>query len=117
MKESAESLSIQTETVQRSRSRDRNIEYTWAKLQEAYVKLVGLPWDCTVGDIKEFMQGIIIKPADIAVVHNVEGQFMREAIIRLANYSDLVVSLGYSGRILKKQPVEGNCLKNTGITS
>ncbi len=54
------SSSIQTDLL-RSRSRERTIEYTWNKSCEAYVRLSNLPWDCTVGDIREFMDGIMLR--------------------------------------------------------
>jgi len=102
----AESLSIQTDSIQRSRSRERKIEYSWTKLHEAFIKLTNLPWDCTIGDIKEFLQGVYIKPSDVAMSRNIEGQFLKEAVVRLANYSDLPICIGYSGRILRKLIIE-----------
>jgi hypothetical protein len=106
VKELAESLSIQTDAIHRSRSRERNIEYTWTKFHEAFIRISNLPWDCTISDIKEFMYKILIRQSDIALIYNIEGVFLKEAIIKLRNCMDLNVCLGYSGRTLMKQVVE-----------
>ena len=47
----------------RSRSRERSVEFTWKKCHEAYVRLGNLPWDCSPGDICEFMHGIRLLPS------------------------------------------------------
>lgn len=106
VKELAESMSIQTDAVHRPRSRDKNVEYTWTKFREGFLRISNLPWDCSVGDIKEFMHGILVRQSDISFVYNVDGQFLKEAVIKLRNCMDLPISLGYSGRTLMKQTVE-----------
>ncbi len=35
-----------------------------------------------------------------------EGQFLKEAIVRLTNYSDLPKALSYCNRVMKKQCIE-----------
>lgn len=95
---------VKEETViVRSRSRGRTTNPPPLESTEEYVHVSNLPQYCTLGDIKECMQGIPIKPTDIAVLHDTEGNFLKEAIVRLHSASELTTALSYSGKILKGQ--------------
>lgn len=97
-----------TPDASRSRSRERSPRNLSKGHSEEFVRIINLPQECTLGDIKEFMQGIQIRPADIVVVHDINGKSLREAIIRLNSIFDLSVALGYSGRLLKDQCLTSN---------
>lgn len=89
------------ETSTRSRSRARTSKFGQLDDAEEFVHISNLPQSCTLGDIKEFMQGISVRPTDIAVIYDSDGNFLKEAIIRIHSTADLSLALEYSGRLLK----------------
>lgn len=104
---------VKEETViVRSRSRGRAANLPSLESTDEYVHVSNLPQYCTLGDIKECMQGILIKPTDIAVLHDTEGNFLKEAIVRLHSASELATALSYSGKVLKGQSVLSIILRN-----
>eukprot|EP00826_Nyctotherus_ovalis_P050308 TRINITY_DN6150_c0_g1_i3.p4 TRINITY_DN6150_c0_g1~~TRINITY_DN6150_c0_g1_i3.p4 ORF type:complete len:134 (-),score=40.23 TRINITY_DN6150_c0_g1_i3:901-1302(-) len=88
----------------RSRSRGRCSPLPLDSGDE-FIHVNNLPHNCTLGDIKECMPGILIKPSDVAVLYDLEGNFLKEAIVRLHSNGDLLLALGYSGKMYKGQPI------------
>jgi len=99
-------------TIARSRSRGRSANPAPLDSNEEYVHISNLPQYCTLGDIKECMQGILIRPTDIAVLHDSEGNFLKEAIVRLHSTAELTTALSYSGKIVKNQCIISTSFHN-----